>query len=424
MSKEKKLVPKLRFKDFVKTGEWKQYNLGEITNYVKGFAFKSQNYKDSGVRIIRASDLASDTIKDNGNKIFIDKILADSFRNYKLNKEDIIITTVGSKSEMKDSAVGRAILIKTCNIGLLNQNLVKIDMKEKHNSSFVYSNLLQKRYSNYIASIERGNANQANIAINDLWQYKIIMANFREQEQIGYFFKNIDKMIRLQQLKVNKVKDIKSAYLSEMFPKEGEKYPKKRFEGFTEPWKKYNLGEIGYTISGVGFPNSEQGGKKGIMFLKVSDMNLSENTTEINTSNNFVTAFQVHKRNWKVIEEVPALIFAKVGAALLLDRKRLVNDKFLIDNNMMAYILGEKLVADFTNALFKKIYLPKYAQIGALPSMNDSIVEKIEVLIPSLEEQEKIGKFFKNLDNQIYIEEEKLTKLEKLKQAYLNDMFV
>ena len=44
--------------------------------------------------------------------------------------------------------------------------------------------------------------------------------------------------------------------------------------------------------------------------------------------------------------------------------------------------------------------------------------------IPSNEEQEKIGQFFKNLDNQISIEEEKLVKLEKLKQAYLNDMFV
>src|SRR5699024_1732598 len=188
------------------------------------------------------------------------------------------------------------------------------------NSYFIYSR--SEEIKNY-AEIVGAGSTFVEVSGKQLEKMMLLIPELKEQQKIGSFFEKIDKMIQLQQSKVNKVKDIKSAYLSEMFPKEGEKSPKKRFEGFTEPWKKYNLGEIGYTISGVGFPNSEQGGKKGIMFLKVSDMNLSENTTEINTSNNFVTAFQVHKRNWKVIEEVPALIFAKVGAALLLDRKRL-----------------------------------------------------------------------------------------------------
>ncbi|MFV8807639.1 restriction endonuclease subunit S [Aerococcus urinaeequi] len=406
MSKEKKLVPKLRFKDFVKTGEWKQYNLGEITNYVKGFAFKSQNYKDSGVRIIRASDLASDTIKDNGNKIFIDKILADSFRNYRLNKEDIIITTVGSKSEMKDSAVGRAILIKTCNIGLLNQNLVKIDMKEKHNSSFVYSNLLQKRYSNYIASIERGNANQANIAINDLWQYKIIMANFREQEQIGYFFKNIDKMIRLQQLKVNKVKDIKSAYLSEMFPKEGEKYPKRRFEGFTEPWTTKKLGSLldyeqptNYIVNSDSYDDS---------YL----------TPVLTAGKSFLLGYTNETEGiYKADDNNGVIIFDDFTTS-----SHFVDFDFKVKSSAMKFLRTNQ--SNFNlyflyNLLISINYSPESHERHWI-----SIFSEIEVLVPTKKEQQKIAYLFKNLDNQISIEEQKLAKLEKLKQAYLNDMFV
>src|SRR5699024_6873344 len=73
---------------------------------------------------------------------------------------------------------------------------------------------------------------------------EIILPILEEQEKIGSFFKKLDQMIQVQQSKVNKVKDLKSAYLSEMFPKEGEKYPKKRFEGFTEPWKKRKLDSI------------------------------------------------------------------------------------------------------------------------------------------------------------------------------------
>lgn len=76
----------------------------------------------------------------------------------------------------------------------------------------------------------------------------IIPENIYEQQKIGIFFKKIDEMIQLQQSKVNKLKDIKSAYLSEMFPKEGEKYPKRRFEGFTEPWKTIKMREVFSTV--------------------------------------------------------------------------------------------------------------------------------------------------------------------------------
>lgn len=49
---------------------------------------------------------------------------------------------------------------------------------------------------------------------------------------------------------------------------------------------------------------------------------------------------------------------------------------------------------------------------------------KCKIFVPSNEEQKKITKLFKYINLQILVEEEKLAKLEKLKQAYLNDMFV
>ena len=61
---------------------------------------------------------------------------------------------------------------------------------------------------------------------------------------------------------------------------------------------------------------------------------------------------------------------------------------------------------------------------SGLPNIQITALSEFDILYPLRDEQEKIGYFFKNLDNQILIEEEKLTKLEKLKQAYLNDMFV
>ena len=70
IEKVKKMVPELRFKHF--EGNWTKTNLENITKYVKGFAFKSENYRNSGVRIVRVSDLATDIIKNDIEKVYIE----------------------------------------------------------------------------------------------------------------------------------------------------------------------------------------------------------------------------------------------------------------------------------------------------------------------------------------------------------------
>ena len=200
--------------------------------------------------------------------------------------------------------------------------------------------------------------------------------------------------------------------------------PKIRFPGFTEPWEQRKLGEIGFAKSGVGFPDKEQGGKEGIPFFKVSDMNTEGNENELIVSNNYVTEEQIKRKKWSIIDDVPAIFFAKVGAAVLLNRKRLVRFPFLLDNNTMAYIFDKNVWnCDFGKALFETIDLTKLTQVGAIPSYNSSDVEDITICIPKLYEQAKIGEFFKKLDNLITLHQRKLEHLQKQKKALLQQMF-
>ncbi|WP_263297093.1 restriction endonuclease subunit S [Ligilactobacillus salivarius] len=172
-------------------------------------------------------------------------------------------------------------------------------------------------------------------------------------------------------------------------------------------WEQRKLGEVGKTQSGVGFPNKEQGGHQGIPFFKVSDMNNEGNEFEMKISNNYVTEIQITNRKWKPISGVPAVIFAKVGAALMLNRKRLVKVPFLIDNNAMAYIFNKKWDPYFGKILFDTLNLPRYAQIGALPSFNGSDIENIKVMLPSLEEQQTLSQFFQNINSLIALHQRK-----------------
>ena len=189
-------------------------------------------------------------------------------------------------------------------------------------------------------------------------------------------------------------------------------------------WEQRKLGEVGKARSGIGFPDAEQGGTEGIPFFKVSDMNLDGNGNEMNHANNYVSAEQIAARRWAPITEVPAVFFAKVGAAVMLNRKRLCRFPFLLDNNTMAYSLDQNVWdADFAKALFETVDLTSLVQVGALPSYNAGDVEAMEIMLPTMAEQEKIGLFFARVDNLITLHQRKYDKLLSIKKSMLEKMF-
>lgn len=180
------------------------------------------------------------------------------------------------------------------------------------------------------------------------------------------------------------------------------------FGSFAYSWEQRKLGEVGKARSGVGFPDTEQGGRSGIPFFKVSDMNNDGNENEMNVANNYVSDAQIAARKWSPIEEVPAIFFAKVGAAVMLNRKRLCRFPFLLDNNTMAYSLGkDQWDADFAKALFETVDLTSLVQVGALPSYNAGDIEAMEIVLPGVPEQRKIGTYFRQLDDLITLHQRK-----------------
>ena len=154
-------------------------------------------------------------------------------------------------------------------------------------------------------------------------------------------------------------------------------------------------------------------------------MNTPGNERELVISNNYVTADQIARMSWHPICQVPAIFFAKVGAAVLLNRKRLVNEPFLLDNNTMAFSMDpNRLDSQFGQSLFERIDLTSLVQVGALPSYNASDVEDMAVSLPDhMDEQRRIGAFFDHLDSLITLHQRKYDKLCVLKKSMLDKMF-
>lgn len=202
------------------------------------------------------------------------------------------------------------------------------------------------------------------------------------------------------------------------------KQPKIRFKGFTEEWKDQRLGDIGKAISGIGFPEDCQGGKQGVPFYKVSDLSNVGNEFVMRNANNYVSEEQTKRYGWKPITQLPAILFAKVGAAVFLNRKRLVLSPTLCDNNTMLFTLKPNACeAFFAKYLFDNIYLPSLVQIGTLPSYNGSQVENIVVYLPKPDEQKRISGCLNELTKVISQRETELEKLKNIKRALLEKLF-
>lgn len=412
--KEVRKVPKLRFPGF--TDDWEQRKLGDISEFSKGNSYSKADLVIHGQPIILYGRLYTnyETVIRN-----VDTYVKEKPNSVLSKGGEVIVPASGETA----SDISRASVVENSGI-ILGGDLNIISVNESIIPTFLALTISNGRQQKELSKRAQGKS-VVHLRNSDLTKVDLLYPSSNEQNCICKFFKYLDNLITLHQRKLENLKNLKKGLLQKMFPKNGEKVPELRFPGFTDDWEQRKLGDVGECQSGVGFPNDEQGGTEGIPFFKVSDMNNIGNEIEMIISNNYVTEEQIIKRRWKPVYKVPAMFFAKIGAAVMLNRKRLVTSPFLLDNNTMAYKFGREWYTQFGKAVFDTIYLPGLVQTGTLPSYNASDVENILFFMPpTKEEQEKIGKYFNNLDNLITLHQRKLEHLQMQKKGLLQQMFV
>jgi len=412
-----KTTPELRFAGY--SDPWEQRKVGTFASVLSASRVHKDEWRTEGVPFYRSSDVVSAFKGNDNERAFISTELYEELikSSGRLEKGDILITGGGS--------IGIPYIVPN-NEPLYSKDadLIWIKKSAEHDSQYLYAYFTSQGFREYISSISHVGT-IAHYTIEQVKDTPVLLPSVAEQSAIGLFFSQLDTLITLHQRKYERLKTVKASMLEKMFPRNGSNLPEIRFSGFTDPWEQRKLGEVGKARSGVGFPDTEQGGTSGTPFFKVSDMNNDGNENEMNAANNYVTDAQIAARRWSPIEEVPAIFFAKVGAAVMLNRKRLCRFPFLLDNNTMAYSLGKnQWDADFAKALFETVDLTSLVQVGALPSYNAGDVEEMKIMLPEISEQCQIGAYFRQLDTLITLHQRKLEKLKQLKQSFLAKMFV
>ncbi|WP_311746326.1 restriction endonuclease subunit S [Proteus penneri] len=385
MSADKK-VPDIRFKGF--SGEWAQESVFNIAPLQRGF------------------DLPKNLVKAGTYPVVMSNGINGFHNSFKAKAPGVVTGRSGT--------IGN---IHYIDIDYWPHN-TSLWVTNFHNNVplFIYYLYVKLNLSRFSTGSGVPTLNRNDIHIQSV----ALPKNSKEQTAIGNYLQRLDSLINQHQQKHDKLSNIKKAMLEKMFPKQGETVPEIRFKGFSGEWEEKQLSEIGCFSSGVGFSENEQSGLLGIPFFKVSDMNLIGNDCYMTNANNYVTEEQISRLNYIPINE-NSILFAKVGAAIFLERKRIAKD-FLIDNNMMAFSPNQDII--FMKQWFDSISLSKHTQVGALPSLKASDLKKIKLKIPKIEEQTAIGNYFQKLDELINQYQQQITKLNHIKQACLSKMFI
>lgn len=167
--------------------------LGSIVTYNKGYAFKSSEYTDEGVMVVRVSDFTLDSISTN-DAVYLPP--NNKYKKFILHTNDILIQTVGSWANNPNSIVGKVVRVpKECNNAYLNQNIVRIIPNNDFDNTYLYYALKANRFSTYCVMRGQGAANQASITLDTIFRFKFKAHDLGAQKIIASVLSKYDNLI-------------------------------------------------------------------------------------------------------------------------------------------------------------------------------------------------------------------------------------
>ncbi|WP_461216381.1 restriction endonuclease subunit S [Lactococcus cremoris] len=289
---------------------------------------------------------------------------------------------------------------------------------EEQNNLFWRIQFKRFQFIQSLKTVTFGIRDGKSISFNEFGDLKIkFPSNILEQQKIGAFFKELDNTIALHQRKLDLLKEQKKGYLQKMFPKNSEKVPELRFEGFADDWEERKSKDI--------FKPKIRKGEPDLPVLSVTQTSGVVYRDEVGIDIKYDISTL---KNYKVIEPNDFVISLRSfqGGFELSDKLGITSP---------AYTIFVPKSPEEQNNLFWRIQFKRFQFIQSLKTVTFGIRDgksisfnefgDLKIKFPSnILEQQKIGAFFKELDNTIALHQRKLDLLKEQKKGFLQKMFV
>lgn len=401
------MQPQIRFDGF--SEKWKEDQLSSLGHIQTGSTpptSNEQNYSSEGLLWVTPTDISSPIVKKTNRRLSKEGEKVARI----VPKDTILVTCIAS--------IGKNALLTES--GSFNQQINSLTPNTGLNPYFLYSQ------SYFWSEKMKKIAGQGTMQIVNKTQFSAIETLIpnceNEQEKIGDFFQSIDHNITLQQEKLKKIQALKKAMLEKMFPKSGSKQPEIRLNGFSGDWEQLELGNQVEFYSGLTYSPNNVVKAEGTLVLRSSNVQNNEIFLGDNVyvCSNVVNSFNVEKGD--------VIVVVRNGSRNLIGKHAIIK-KVMEKTVIGAFMTGIRSdLPFFLNALLdtQQFISEINKSLGAtINQITLGNFKKMLFFFPAdSNEQEKIGNYFKELDNAIALQAEQLEKLKNIKKAYLNKMFV
>lgn len=396
-------TPNIRFKGF--TGGWEQLKLNDVADIVTGTTPPTKDKDNYG-----GTELFVSPADIQGERYVENTIITLTNKGFSLGRKlrpgSILFVSIGS-------TIGKVAQIK--DYATTNQQINAVIPSKMMDDNFTFS-LLEKESD----KIRKMSAQQAVPIINKstFGDIEIMYSSKEEQEKIGVYFANLDKLITLHRRKCDETRELKKYMLQKIFPQNGKNIPEIRFAGFTGDWEQRKFCDFTFAASERNKRDlplepfaitSEHG------FIPQNkahdDFGYMKNTDR--------TAYNIVKSNSFAYN--PARI--NIGSIGYYEG----GEDIIVSSLYEVFKTADYVDDRFLWYWFKSDNFSKWIERLQEGSVRmyfyyDKLCE-CNMLMPSIKEQKKIAKYFDNLDQLITLHQRKCDQLKEVKKFMLQNMF-
>lgn len=394
--------PKIRFKGYEE--DWEQRKLGDLFN-----EYSEKNHPElPALTIIQGGGTIKR--KNSDRNLMYNK---SNLSNYKMvRKNDFIVHLRSFEGGLERSSLD----------GIISPAYHTFHGEEV-DSRFYYLyfrsyEFIKHKLVPHVYGIRDGRS----IDIEGMKTIKIPYTSLKEQRAIGDYLDSLDHLITLHQRKCEETKKLKKYMLQKMFPQNGKRVPEIRFAGFTDDWEQRKLGELAEIVGG-GTPSTsvESYWDGDIDWYAPAEIG---EQIYLKSSQRKITEEGLNKSSAKVLP-VGTVLFtsrAGIGKTAILLKEGCTNQGFQSivpnKNKLDSYFI-------FTRSEELKRYGETVGAGSTFVEVSGKQMANMELMMPTtMDEQQKIGEYFSNLDNLITLHQRKYEELQKIKKFMLQNMFI
>lgn len=410
---ENKLIPTLRFPEFLKDKEWVGDELGELSSFFKGKGLAKSDIATEGINpCVHYGELFTkytEVIKEIRSYTNISE-------GFKSEANDVLMPT----SDVTPNGLAKASCIKLDNI-ILGGDILVIRPK-----SMIYGEFL----SRFIRHRERevlklvSGTTVFHLYGSSFEKFRLIYPSIDEQKKIAACLLSLDEVITAESQKLDILKDHKKGILQNMLPQVGETIPKFRFKEFqdSDAWAEATLLNIANFRRGsfpqpYGLPEWYDD-QNGMPFIQVFDVG-EDFRLKPNTKRKISSLAAEHS----VFIPVGTLIITIQGS---IGRVAITQYDAYIDRTLLLFeeFYLEIDITFFAYTIFLLFEIEKQkAPGGIIKTITKEVLSSFVVKMPSIEEQKKIASCLTSLDELISAQTERIESLQLHKKGLLQGLF-